>query len=62
MSYEKDIEKTHICFCKLFLGVNKRCSNVGCRNDIGKLPLQEIININIVKYLQFLEGLPDSVT
>ena len=60
MSYEKDIiEKTHIYFCKLYLGVNKRCPNVGCRNEIGRLPLQEIINIKIIKYLQFLEGLPN---
>ena len=33
--------------------------NVGCRNEIGRLPLQEIINIKIIKYLQFLEGLPN---
>ena len=60
ISYEKDIiEKTHIYFCKLFLGVNKRCSNVGCRNEIGRLPLQEIINVRIIKYLKFLEDLPN---
>ena len=38
----------------VLLGVNKRCSNVDCRNEIGRLPLQEIITIRIIKFLQDL--------
>ena len=40
-SWENDIiEKTHIHFCKQVLGVNKQCSNVVCRNELGGLPLR----------------------
>jgi len=38
--YDKDIiEKTHIFLCKQSLGVNKRCSNVAARNELGRLSL-----------------------
>ena len=33
-TWEKDdIEKTHIYFCKQFLGVNKQCANVATRTE-----------------------------
>lgn len=39
-NWEKDdIEKTHIYFCKQFLGVNKQCPNAATRNKLGRLPL-----------------------
>ena len=58
---EKDIiEKAHIYFCKRSLGVNKQYSNVGCRNELGRLPLQHIINTAIVRYVYHLKELPDN--
>ena len=50
-SWENDIiEKTQIQFCKQVLGVNKQCPNVACRNELGRLPLKEITNVNIIKF------------
>ena len=40
--------------------VNKQFSNVGCRNELGRLPLQHIINTAIVRYLYYLKELPDN--
>ena len=49
---KKILLKKHIFiyFCKLLF---YRCSGVGtgCRNEIDKLPLQDIINIKIIKGL-----------
>ena len=59
-SWEKDIiEKTHVFFCKQFLGVNKRCLNATCRNELGRLPLKGLIEINVIKFWLHLENLPD---
>jgi len=30
--------------------VNKQCPNVACRNELGRLPLKEITNVNIIKF------------
>ena len=40
--------------------VNKQCSNVGCRNELARIPLQHIINTAIVRYLYYLKELPDN--
>ena len=59
-SWEKDIvEKTHVFFCKQFLGVNKRCPNAACRNELGRLPLKGLMEINVIKFWLHLENLPD---
>ena len=51
-SWEKDIiERTHIYFCKLYLGINKQCPNIACRNELGSLSLKEKLDINIKKIL-----------
>ena len=62
-SWEKDmIEKTHIYFCKLCLGVNKRSPDVASRNEIGRLPLKLKISLNILKFWIHLENQPtDSI-
>ena len=62
-SWEKDmIEKTHIYFCKLCLGVNKRSPNVASRNELGRLPLKVQISLNILKFWIHLENQPtDSI-
>ena len=57
-TWEKDtIEKTHINFCKVFLGVNKRSPNEASRNELGRLPLKLQITQNIIKYWFHLKGL-----
>ena len=53
------IERTQVYFCKLFLGVNKQCPNVACRNELGRLSLKAKIDINIIKFWLHLESLPE---
>ena len=45
-----DIEKTHIYFCKQFLGVNKQCANVATRNGLGRQPIKLAIETSIKKF------------
>ena len=53
------IEKTHLRFCKLYLGVGRKTTNIACRCEQGKFPL--IINIykRIFKYVTHLNSLPE---
>ena len=48
------IEKTHLRFCKRYLEVHNKSSNVACRSELGRFP--SIININnkILNYLNYL--------
>ena len=44
-SWDKSgIEKTHLHFCKRYLEVHNKSSNVACRSDPGRFPL--IIDMN----------------
>ena len=52
------IEKTHIFFCKMCLGVNKRSPNAASRNELGRLPLKLQISLNILKFWIQLENQP----
>ena len=38
------IEKTHLQFCKRYLEVSNKASNVACRAELGHLPLDITIN------------------
>ena len=59
-SWDNDIiEKTQIQFGKQVLGVNKQCPNVACRNELGRLPLKEKTNVNIIKFWIHLENKQD---
>jgi hypothetical protein len=51
------IEKVHLRFCKLYLGVGKKASNITSRGELGKIPL--IINIfkRLFKYITHLNSL-----
>ena len=53
------IEETQIQFCKQVLGVNKQCPTVACRNEVGRLPLREITNVNKIKFWIHLENKQD---
>ena len=50
------IEKVHLRFCKLYLGVGKKASNITSRGELGKFPL--IINIfkRLFKYITHLNS------
>ena len=54
-----EIEKTHLKFCKLYLGVNKNASNIACRGELGRFPLLLTIQKNIINYLKHILQLPD---
>ena len=54
-----DIEKVNLRFCKLYLGVNKKASNVACRGELGKYPLLLTIKKNIINYLKHISQLPE---
>ena len=57
-SWEKDdIEKTHVYFCKQFLGVNKQCANVATRNELGRLPIKMAIETSVIKFWIHLQSL-----
>ena len=62
-SWEKDpIEKIHIHFCKMCLGLNKRPPNVASRNELGTLSLKLQITMSILKFWIHLENQPpDSI-
>ena len=32
------IEKSHLKFCKTYLGANKKASNIASRGELGKVP------------------------
>ena len=58
--WEKDIiEKAHISLCKQALGVNKRCLNFACRNELGRLSLKELADLNVLKFWIHLENQPE---
>ena len=47
-------EETHLKFCKRYLEISNKASNVASRSELGRLPL--IINIykNILYYILYL--------
>ena len=38
------IEKAHLQFCKRYLEVNKKASNIACTTELGRFPLNITIN------------------
>ena len=50
------IEKTHLQFCKGYLQVHNKASNIACRAELGKLPQIIDINKKILNYLGYLIG------
>ena len=49
------IEKTHLQFCKRYLEVHNKASNIACRAELGKFPLIVDINKKILNYLSYLQ-------
>ena len=53
------IEKIHLQFCKRYLEVNNKASNLACRAELGRLPLIIPINQKIMKYFVYLKNKGD---
>ena len=53
------IEKAHLKFCKLYLGVNRKTTNIACRGELGKFPLLISIHKRMIKYISHINTLPD---
>ena len=45
------IEKAHLQFCKRYLEVNNKASNIACRAELGRFPLNKYI-----LYMQSKDG------
>ena len=50
------IEKAHLQYCKRYLEVSSRASNVACRAELGKFPLIIAINQKIINYTLYLQN------
>jgi hypothetical protein len=53
------IEKTHLKFCKLSLGINRKASNLAYRGELGKFPLLIPIIKRTLNYINHLNQLPN---
>ncbi len=55
------IERTHLQFCKRYLEVSNKASNVAYRAELGRFPLLITTNQRILNYLIYLqEKQPDA--
>ena len=50
------IEKAHLKFCKRYLHVHNKASNIACGAELGKFPMIIDINKKILNYLDYLIG------
>ena len=50
------IEKTHLQFCKRYLEVSNKASNMACRAELGRFPLNIAINQKIINYFLYLRN------
>ena len=56
------IEKLHLKFCKRYLAVNNKASNIACRAELDRLPLLIPINQKIIKYFVYLNNKDNNST
>ena len=50
------IEKAHLQFCKGYLQVNNKASNIACRAELGCFSLNITINQKILKYILYIQS------
>ena len=50
-------EKVHLRFCKIYIGVNSKCSNDACRADLGRMPLKLTLDRQIIKFYNHLNSM-----
>ena len=53
------IEKAHLQFCKRYLEVNSKASNIARRAELGRFPLNITINQKIFKYILYIQSKDD---
>ena len=59
-NWEKSpIEKVHLRFCKYYLGVNGKATNIACRAELGRFPSKLLKDLRILKYFIRLTDLPE---
>ena len=54
------IEKTHLQFCKRYLEVHNKVSNMASRAELGKYPMIIDIDKKILNYLSYLQDKDDN--
>ena len=50
------IEKGHLQFCKRYLQINSKASNIACQAEPGRYPLISNINKRILKCISYLQS------
>ena len=50
------MKKSHLQFCKRYLQVHNKASNIACTAELGKFPMIIDINKKILNYLDYLRG------
>ena len=55
------IEKLHIQFIKMMLGVNKRTSNWATMSEVGRYPTVFKIFVSIIKFLEHMQNSPSGI-
>ena len=48
--------ETHLQFCKRYLEVNNKASNIACRAELGRFPVNVTINKKILKYILYIQS------
>ncbi|MCV6599373.1 MAG: hypothetical protein OIF36_02705, partial [Alphaproteobacteria bacterium] len=48
--------KTHLQFCKHYLEVSNKASNIACRAELGRFPLNIAISQRILNYILYLKN------
>ena len=50
------IEKAHFQFCKRYLELNNKASNIVCKAELGRFPLNITSNQKILKYILYIQS------
>ena len=50
------VEEGHLQFCKRYLQVSNKASNIARRDELGRYPLIVGINKRILKYISYLQN------
>ena len=50
------IEKKHLQFCKRYLEVNNKASNIACRVELGRFPLSITITQKLLNYILHIQS------
>ncbi|CAB4041225.1 Hypothetical predicted protein, partial [Paramuricea clavata] len=54
------MEKVHLKFCKIYLAISRKASNIASRAELGKLPLIISVFKRVFKYITHLNSLPQT--